>query len=167
MLKKAFRLSKARDVQLVLKRGRAFFSPYFTVKFIRSNNLRTTVVVSKKVSKKAVTRNLIKRIVREAFRAKLKELKVGDWIVMTKPSLTKLERRDLRGEIDKLLTETNFKITHSQSLHRSSFIPRPQFNSSHSSYAPTTKTFPPNRQASRQNDKPIGTLVSNHTLTRP
>jgi ribonuclease P protein component len=59
MLKKKYRLTKAKDIKVTSVRGQAFFNAYFTLKFSPAS-LPTplcTVVVSTKISTKAVERN--------------------------------------------------------------------------------------------------------------
>jgi len=91
MLKKANRLAKAKDIQTAFTRGRTFFNPFFTVKFFSAAaEKKFTVVVSTKVSKKAVLRNRLKRIVREYIRKNLANFKTGNYIIITKPKINKL-----------------------------------------------------------------------------
>lgn len=69
MIKKQNRLSDKRSVTKVLQRGFAIKKSDLTVRIFKTGTggARMTVVVSKKISNKAVTRNRIKRRVREAF----------------------------------------------------------------------------------------------------
>lgn len=86
MLKKVNRLAKAKDIQKAFARGRNFFSPFFNIKYISgSGSPRFTVVVSTKVFKKAVSRNRLKRIVREYVRRNLSLFKKGDYVISFKP----------------------------------------------------------------------------------
>lgn len=93
MLKKANRLSKNLDVKRAM-RGRSFFGPRFVIKFVSSKNpghlTRATVVVSTKVSKRAVVRNSIKRRIREAVRRNLDMFRGGDYVIIVKPSVIQL-----------------------------------------------------------------------------
>jgi len=105
MFNRLNRLSKTKDVQVTSKRGRSFFSPHFVIKFLKSQTAvtRITVVVSTKVSKKAVIRNRIKRVIRETLRLNLPALKSGDYVVIVKPSATKLETPLIRQQVLGLL----------------------------------------------------------------
>ena len=89
MLSNQHRLQKTKDVQNTFARGRAFFSPYFLGKFKKSAEAgkRFTVVVSTKVSKKAVDRNRIKRIVREQIRLHMDHFDAGDYVFTAKPKI--------------------------------------------------------------------------------
>ncbi len=86
MLKKVNRLAKAKDIQKAFARGRTFFGPFFNIKYaFASPAPRFTVVVSTKVFKKAVSRNRLKRIVREYIRRNLPKFKSGDYVIAFKP----------------------------------------------------------------------------------
>jgi ribonuclease P protein component len=79
MLKKLYRLNKTKDIQNLMKTGRAFYSPILMVK-AKANDLahsRFAIIVSNKVSKKATQRNLIKRRLREIVRLQLDKLETG------------------------------------------------------------------------------------------
>ena len=88
MFSKHLRLAKNKDVKAVFARGRTFFSPLMNVKFVAASQSRFTVVVSTKVSKKAVARNRLKRIIREFLRKNLGSLAGGDYAVILKPKAT-------------------------------------------------------------------------------
>lgn len=91
MLKKVNRLAKAKEIEAAFARGRTFFNPFFTVKFLGSPSTRQfTVVVSTKVFKKAVFRNRLKRLVREHIRKNLAAFKTGSYIIIAKPKISKL-----------------------------------------------------------------------------
>lgn len=81
MLKKTNRLAKTKDVERVLGQGRGFFNRFFSIRFVSGTGRRLTVVASTKVSKKAVARNRLKRIVREFLRLRLSRMAPGDYVV--------------------------------------------------------------------------------------
>lgn len=86
MLYKKNRLAKDRDIKKVFARGRGFFNPYFTLKYLPEGDApRFTVVASTKVSKRAVKRNRLKRIIRQVLRLNLNKLPLGDYVLMLKP----------------------------------------------------------------------------------
>ena len=111
MLKKTFRLSNSKDIHATSMRGRSFFSPYFIVKFAASSipSPRFTVIASTKVSKKAVERNRIKRVVREAIRAELASYRPGDYVIIAKVRAAKASPADIRGELQRLMTSVKLK----------------------------------------------------------
>lgn len=114
MFSRPHRLSKTRNVQDVLRHGRAFFSPTVNIKFLRkpeSDTLRFTVVVSAKVSKRAVVRNRVKRIFREEIKSLMDLMPKGDWVIFAKPAVANLDRPSLHEISRKALQDA---ITHSQ-----------------------------------------------------
>ncbi len=62
------------------------------------------VVVGRVVSKKATTRNLIKRRIRAAFRETLKQAK-GHYLAIAQPEITKLSFVELKNELEKQINE--------------------------------------------------------------
>lgn len=59
-------------------------------------------MVGKRVAALAVSRNLIKRTIRESFRAKQNELKGLDIVVIARHQCDKLTKVELRTGLDKL-----------------------------------------------------------------
>jgi ribonuclease P protein component len=106
MLSQKHRLSKSAEVKKTTARGRGFFNPYFVIKFtIGHDSPKLTVIVSTKVSKKAVDRNRIKRVIRDELRKNISQLKSGNYAILVKPSAAKIESSELRTEISKSLTQ--------------------------------------------------------------
>lgn len=84
MLNKQNRLKKKKEIENVFKGGRSFYSKDLGIRF-KKNNLedsRFCLVVSAKVSKKAVIRNKIKRRARYILRGDLEKIKKGFDIVV-------------------------------------------------------------------------------------
>jgi ribonuclease P protein component len=101
MLSQKHRLSRSADVKQTTARGRSFFNPYFVIKFsANSETTLITVIVSVKVSKKAVIRNKIKRIVRDELRKQITSLKNGNYAFIIKPSVLKIDSKQLREQIN-------------------------------------------------------------------
>jgi len=62
--------------------------------------------VSRKVSRSAVQRNRIKRLVRESFRKLGAELPIVDIVVMARPGAAECDNLHLANSIDTLLIRT-------------------------------------------------------------
>lgn len=104
MLAKKHRLSKTKDIQKTFLRGRGFFYPFFGIKFVAHEApAKVTVVVSTKISKKAVQRNRIKRVIREMVRTHITALKPGDYMIMARPGLEKEDNANIREKFLKVL----------------------------------------------------------------
>ncbi|MFH1472852.1 MAG: ribonuclease P protein component [bacterium] len=94
MLPKSKRIPRKLFKQ-ILKNKRHFNSNHFSlVIFPNSSTARFGVSVAKKVSKKAVTRNKIRRRVYSAIRNFITEIKPGLYLVVVKPNT-----KDVKGVI--------------------------------------------------------------------
>lgn len=105
MLAKINRLRKNKDIQKVFEKGRIFKQDLLILKIL-SNDLdesRLAFVVSKKFSKKAVTRNKIKRKLREAVYFNLKKTQKGvDLVVIASPGLEAKDFEEMKEMVSKL-----------------------------------------------------------------
>lgn len=63
MLKKSHRLTKQREIDNVFKRSKGSYNDYIGIKAVKNKEVssRAAIIVSVKVSKKAVVRNKLKR----------------------------------------------------------------------------------------------------------
>lgn len=90
MLPKKYRLRLKKDFDRIFKEGKFAGQAFLTLGFVK-NKLdisRLAVVVGKKVSKKAVIRNLIKRKAVEIIRLNLGQIKPGfDLVFISKPEI--------------------------------------------------------------------------------
>jgi len=106
MYKRQYRLTKKNDFASVHKNGRASFDALLGLK-AAANNLeqsRFGIIVSKKISKKAVKRNLIKRRIRAAVKLRLKEIKPGyDCVIMALPAIVDRKYVEIEKSLDKHL----------------------------------------------------------------
>lgn len=84
MFAKNYRVVNKEDFDKISRNGKVFYCDFFMVKVLR-NDLgfnRFAVVVSKKVSLKAVVRNGVKRKIREALRRNVGVLPEGCDVVV-------------------------------------------------------------------------------------
>ncbi|MEA3344329.1 MAG: ribonuclease P protein component [Patescibacteria group bacterium] len=105
MLAKENRLRKTKDFEKVFKKGKAHKEDFLFIK-IAENGLKDSrfgFVVSKKVSKKALDRNRIKRQLRGLIKEKLPNIKKGlDIIILVIPGLKDQDFLQLSETIDKI-----------------------------------------------------------------
>ena len=90
MLKKENQLKKDKEFDKVFKNGRSSFSKILGIKAVanRLEMSRFGILVSNKISQKAVERNQIKRWIREAIRLQVLKIKPGfDVVVITLPPI--------------------------------------------------------------------------------
>ena len=98
MLPRKHRLTADKDVTRVLRKGRAVFTNLLTIKALANDVgvVRTAVIVSTKVHKRAVKRNLIKRRVRELLRGLIPDFKASvDMVIMAQPEAVGRSQADL------------------------------------------------------------------------
>lgn len=118
MLQQANRLRKKRDIEITFERGRFVPGRLLHAKYWKvdpaaypkrgytGEELKIAVIVSKKVDKRAVYRNRIKRQVREVLRLLLKDKKIksGYFItVMATPSVLGKTYQEIEKEVIFLL----------------------------------------------------------------
>ena len=102
MLKKGERLSR-KDFATYFKGGKRLHADCATLIFHPHPTFHGSVVVSKKVSKQAVTRNTVRRRVYAQLYGLKTEHKKGVWIVLIKPPYTLLTKQSARTQIQLLI----------------------------------------------------------------
>lgn len=115
MLSKKFRLPGHLVFQ-VINKGNAFHSPLFVLKHLDlakialakdeklSGKAYFSVLVSKKISKKAITRNLVKRRMSEAIKKVLDKNKLsGFYVFMVKKDILKADFPQICDSVSKNL----------------------------------------------------------------
>jgi ribonuclease P protein component len=107
MLSQKFRLSQKNDFQRIFSQGGLFRKNFFILRYLpqKLDHFRAAVVVSSKVSKKAVQRNKIRRRIYEI----LKELplKNFDLIIVTRRPILKISFSELQKELKNALLKSH------------------------------------------------------------
>lgn len=106
MLKKETRLRKNKEIESVLKNSKSFYNSDFSLKFKKNNleNNRFCIVISAKVSKKAVRRNKLKRRLRSIFYLQKDNLKSGfDFLLISKKGVDEKDFSELEESLLNLL----------------------------------------------------------------
>ena len=114
-LPKPHRLKNRQDYRAVYAQGIRRYSPHLTLIALQESNAgkkclsQTTfgISISKKVSKKAVVRNRIKRQLKGAIRTYLKEIEPG-WkvVILVKPKAIECKYEHFLRELEELLKQT-------------------------------------------------------------
>lgn len=106
-MKRTNSLSKKKEINLVFKNGKRFNGKFFSVKFIKNNlnHWRLVIIVSNKISNKAVLRNKIRRRVKEALRAKLKKEIGYDMALVAKSDILNAEFKEIERDIALFIEE--------------------------------------------------------------
>lgn len=105
-LNHAVRLRKNSEFQRVKQQGRSIMSPLLILAWMPNDVVRTRVgfVVSKRISKRAVDRNYIKRLLSEAMRVFLPRLPGGlDIVVSARQNANTANLRALEQDMFTLL----------------------------------------------------------------
>lgn len=106
-MKKIYRLKLQRDFDNVFKRGRSIVVNGITLKYVNNNlkHCRLAEIISKKASKSAVQRNLLRRRLKEIIRTEYLN-KIGNWdmVIIVRPELLKKDFAGLK-EIVRLVLE--------------------------------------------------------------
>lgn len=106
------RISKTRELQKVFRFGKAVHASSLVIKFVQIPGLsvsRLAFVVSKKVSKRAVVRNRIRRVLREELRTQLlPKLPIADYVIIVKPTAATYKTAELRNELTSAASRIRF-----------------------------------------------------------
>ncbi len=92
---KSARILKKKDFDAFYGASQSKGNRYFVIRSMAKEKRRLGIVISKKVAK-AYKRNLIKRIIREAFRLSPDDFPKGDILVIAKPVAGNLKREEIR-----------------------------------------------------------------------
>lgn len=112
MLLKDNRLKKRKDFEKVLNQGRNLRKDFLFLKVINNDldSNRFGFIVSKKVSKKAVERNLIKRRLREIVRlSPLDNREKIDGVFIASPLIKEKTFQEIKEEVNSLLEEAKIR----------------------------------------------------------
>ena len=100
---------KKADFNNLFKKGKTIGRELIFLRF-RKNNLKQSRfcwVVSLKISKKATTRNKIKRQLREIVKANLKNIKSGfDIAIIAKPEIINKNYQEIKNVLENLIKRT-------------------------------------------------------------
>ena len=102
MLKKLYRLIRKKDFDNVFKSGKSSFNKVIGIKMLENElkHNRFGIVVSSKVSKKAVERNRIKRRIRAIIKLELDQILSGkDLVIITLPDIREKSYEEIKGAI--------------------------------------------------------------------
>lgn len=101
MIKKEYKL-KTYDVKTVSRTGRLFRSKYFDIRVLDNELFNIGVSVSKKIDKRSVVRNKIKRLIYDSFRELNNEgvvLNNKYFVIVRSVELSNLTINDIKREI--------------------------------------------------------------------
>jgi len=109
-------LRASAEFQAVFGGGTRFSGPLFRLQVLPAApgqcapQVRLGMTVSKRVDKRAVARNRIRRQVREAFRLQRHLLPPGDYVFQAKPEARQVDNAGLRAALLKLLAKAAMSL---------------------------------------------------------
>lgn len=105
-LGKLYRMRLSGEFSTVLARRQALRGGHVVMYYAPNGRsaARLGMIVGRKADRRAVGRNLFKRIVREAFRVMRRELPPFDVVLRPMVQLRNIKRTELRLEVDNLLS---------------------------------------------------------------
>lgn len=101
-LPRAARLLDGVSFKRVFDSRQTTGNAYFRIHFAPSDQPRLGMAVSRRVHRRAVVRNRIRRQIRESFRLRRPNLPALDFVVLARPAAAELDRTDLRAALDQL-----------------------------------------------------------------
>ena len=110
-MEKRYRLKKNRVFQYVYRKGHSVACRNLVMLLAPGRELKVGFSVSKKVGN-AVTRNRVKRRLRECFRPLLGDVKTGQYVIVARPSAAEAAFEDLRKDVRYLLKKQDALLRH-------------------------------------------------------
>ena len=101
-MERQYRLKKNRAFQYVYRRGHSAACRDLVMLCAKGRELKVGFSVSKKVGN-AVTRNRVKRRLRECFRPYIGDVKTGLYVIVARPSAAKATFQSLQKDVRYLL----------------------------------------------------------------
>ena len=103
MLKRKYRLANLRN----FNKARFLESQFFTLRFSQNQNKepKFAFVISKKIDKKAVARNKIKRYLSGSIASIIDKISPGDYILIAKKEIVNKNQEEVKSEVEKIFKE--------------------------------------------------------------
>lgn len=105
------RLVNPDDFKRVFSKGRRVHQPPLSLVYVVNGlaHSRIGLAIGKRLARRAIERNRVKRLVRESFRVRKQEVEGMDCVFYLNGSTTQLSNAALRGLIDRLWQKVNAK----------------------------------------------------------
>ncbi len=95
------KITKDKEFDRVFKEGMSSYDKLLGIKTInnKTGDVRLGVIVSGKISKKAVDRNRIRRRLKEIFRLTLDKIKPNDYVVIVLPEIRDKKFQEIESSV--------------------------------------------------------------------
>ena len=110
-MERCYRLQKNRAFQYVYRKGHSVACRNLVMLAAPGRELKVGFSVSKKVGK-AVTRNKVKRRLRECFRPSLGDVKTGLYVIVARPAAAEAAFDTLQKDVRYLLKKQDALLKH-------------------------------------------------------
>lgn len=109
-MQKRYRVKKSKEIEQIMKRGRSKSNPHFIIyKYPKpeNQNFRMAISVGKKVGN-AVTRNKVKRYIRNVMNEHKKEIQADfDFFIISRKGVADLDYVTFKNSLENLLRKSN------------------------------------------------------------
>lgn len=101
------RLTARRDIDQVFKSGQTGRGGFFFIRFLKNNlgYCRFGILVPGSVSKKAVVRNHIKRLIRESLKEHILAGQSLDLVIVTSAAIVSKNQKEIKRNLDKTIKQ--------------------------------------------------------------
>ncbi|MFA6525122.1 MAG: ribonuclease P protein component [Patescibacteria group bacterium] len=110
MLPKKYRLTNEADFKKVYEKRNSVFLPTLSLRYLlkgKSENSRFGFVISSKIYKKSVDRNLLKRRMRAIIKKQIENILPGyDFIISARPGVKNKKFTEIEKEIERLFRKS-------------------------------------------------------------
>ena len=94
---KSYTLRKKKEFEELFKKGKRVASRFFATFFLAKEEKKIGIIVSKKVAKKAVIRNRVRRRIREIYRLNKEDMPQGWIMVIARKQTAEADFPNLKG----------------------------------------------------------------------
>jgi len=104
LLGKSYSLRKKKGFEEVFGKGKKVAGGFFATFFLAKEEKKIGIIVSKKVAKKAVTRNKVRRRIREIYRLNKEDMPQGWMVVIARRATAEADFSSLKRSFLSLVT---------------------------------------------------------------
>ena len=100
-MQQQYRIRKNGHFRFVYRKGKHVSGRFFRLHYVKARRIQVGFSVNKQVGK-AVTRNLVKRRLRECFRHLIPQLQPGGYVITANPEASKATYQELEQQLQNI-----------------------------------------------------------------